>query len=201
MVDFDLRKGVRRWVWPGSERWFTSPYAGSSPSSTGADQARAGDADPGYAQRLRELAGDDTLDGVAVQSVLVAALRSLQRVQVSERAVAAAAISMGQQSMLAEMTATLAEVIAVLRTMLSEQGAAMLRLPTADASAPEAGEVSWWFALTESLQEIERAQTCLTSLAAGQPKGGAARQIGHVVIRLLRNHHHALFSEAEQWMA
>lgn len=205
MVDFDLRRGVRRWVWPGLQRSFAFV---EPPAESGAPAA----ADPytatldaavtqSYAQRLYALAEHEALDGVAIQSVLVAVLRALERVAERERGVAEAAISMGQRSKLAEMTATLSETIAALRTMLTEQGAAMLRLPApSDAPRTSADDASWWFTLTESIQEIERAQACLASLTAGQPKGGAARQLGNVAIRLLRNHHHALLREAEQWM-
>ncbi len=84
--------------------------------------------------------------------------------------------------------------------VLDAQGSHMLIL-SADEEAATEEDSSWWFALTESIQAIEDGTHRILSLAAGQPKGGAGRRLSTVVVRLLRNQHQQLLSEADAWIS
>ena len=151
-------------------------------------------------ERVRALARDPQAGSVVFQSVAVAAFRTLDRVLHHERQAAAAALSLAQQEKLEAMAGSLEAVMRALRETLSAQGAKALDLH-ATALPDEPEEHFWWFALTETIQVLEKAIAWTASMVHGQPKGGPARTLSSVVARLLRTHHHTLLAEAEDWMS
>lgn len=200
MVDFDrLHTGWRsRWRGLKPPRPLSSRDAAAS-FSLEPNQSPTDVPSPTYADRIRALAQQASLDNLAAQSVVVAALRTLEQSLQLERQVAEAAISMAQQTRLRQMTTELEEAVMVLRALVTDQGAALLNLPTPREAQPDEAD-SWWFALTEAMQDLGKGATRLASMAAGQPKGGSVRLLSSIVARLLRNHHNQLLREAEQWM-
>ena len=152
-----------------------------------------------YAEQLRVLAERKHIEGVAFQSVAVAALQVLGDALYRERQAASVAISMAQRNRLQEMIAALEAVGAAIRSMLNAQGRKMLNLST-DRDDSANIEKSWWFALTEAIETVEQGIDCVTSIVSRQPKGGAARTLSSIVTRILHRHQHALLSEADEWM-
>lgn len=163
-----------------------------------ADVAALLDDEHDYADQMRSLAERESLGGVAFQSVVVAVLQVLDQVRCAECQAASASISLGQREALDEMTAGLEATAEALRSMLSRQGEKMHSLSAACRIDDE--EPSWWFALTEAIQTIESGIDCVTSIVSAQPKGCASRMLTSIVTRQLRGHHHALLSEADEWM-
>ncbi len=152
-----------------------------------------------YAERVRSLV--TSLHGsVACQSVAVAVLQTLDRVLRMERQAASAAINLAQGEKLEQMIATSEETLEAIAAALNAQGNHMMNL-SAESSLDDDDENSWWFALTEAIESIENGTQRVLSLASGQPKGGAARQLSTIVVQLLRSKHHQLLSEAEAWIA
>jgi hypothetical protein len=84
--------------------------------------------------------------------------------------------------------------------VLNAQGSHMLSLASEEAAGPDEAN-SWWFALAEAIQTIEDGTTRILSLASGQPKGGPARRLSSIVVRLLRAQHHSLMAEADAWIS
>lgn len=156
------------------------------------------DEEHSYAERMRALAEREKTAGVAFQSVVVAVLQVIDRVRCAERQAAEASISLGQREALDEMTAGLDATSVALRGMLSQQGEKMHNLST--ACRIDDAEPSWWFALSEAIETVERAIECVTSIVSSQPKGCASRMLSSIVARQLRGHHHALLGEANEWM-
>ncbi len=153
-----------------------------------------------YAERVRSLAKHSQAEGMVFQSVAVSSLQALRRTLACERQVARAAISMAQGEKLQEMIGTLETTIAALGEILSLQGEKMLDLCAFPEMPPGEASRSWWFALTEAIEVLEKGSTWITGLVSGQPKGSAARTLGSIVVRLLHRHHNALLLEADQWM-
>ena len=152
-----------------------------------------------YAQRVRSLVS--SLHGsVACQSVAVAVLQTLDRVLRTERQAASAAISLAQGEKLERMIETSEETLMAIADALNAQGSHIMSL-SLDEDRPIDAETSWWFALTEAIESVENGTRRVLSLASGQPKGGAVRQLGTIVVQLLRNKHRQLLSEAEAWIA
>lgn len=152
-----------------------------------------------YALRVRSLVS--SLHGsVACQSVAVAVLQTLDRVLRTERQAASAAISLAQGEKLERMIETSEETLMAIADALNAQGSQMMSLSLDDDPQIDT-EKSWWFALTEAIESVENGTRRVLSLASGQPKGGAVRQLGTIVVQLLRNKHRQLLSEAEAWIA
>lgn len=152
-----------------------------------------------HAEEVRALIGN-LKNSVAFQSVAVAALQTLDSVMEAEKKAAAESISLAQGEKLRSMIQSAEETAEAISDALDAQGAHILNL-TPDSSAPEEGDKSWWFALTETIQCIEDGSERLLSLASGQPKGGPARRLCSVVVRLLRKQHHDLLVEADAWIS
>lgn len=152
-----------------------------------------------YAARVRNIVA--SLHGsVACQSVAVAVLQTLDRVVRMERQAASAAISLAQGEKLERMIATSEQTLGAIADALNAQGNHMMNL-SADSAIEVDDEKSWWFALTETIESVENGTQRVLSLASGQPKGGAVRQLSTIVVQLLRNKHRQLLSEAEAWIA
>ena len=152
-----------------------------------------------YADRVRSLVS--SLHGsVACQSVAVAVLQTLDRVLRMERQAASAAISLAQGEKLEQMIETSEETLMAIADALNAQGSHMMSL-SLDEDPQIDAETSWWFALTEAIESVENGTRRVLSLASSQPKGGAVRQLGTIVVQLLRNKHRQLLSEAEAWIA
>lgn len=155
--------------------------------------------DCAYADRVRTLVS--SLHGsVACQSVAVAVLHTLDRVLQTERQAASAAISLAQGEKLEQMIAMSEETLDAIADALNAQGTHMMNL-SVESPLDGDDENSWWFALTEAIESIENGTQRVLSLASGQPKGGAVRQLSTIVVQLLRNKHRQLLSEAEAWIA
>ncbi len=152
-----------------------------------------------YVERIRSLAAGEQPEGLAYQSVLVAALKVLARAQAVERQVLDAAISLAQREKLGGMIATLEEVSAALRESLNAGASRVVDLsPPEPANAPS--ERYWWFALTEATQALGDGAELILSLVASRPRGSASRTLGSIVARLLHRHQNELLAEADQWM-
>ena len=152
-----------------------------------------------YAEIIRKEA--PTLrDGVAFQSIAVASFQTLKKVLAHQRRAADAAISLAQGEKLTQMIDDSEATAEAIVGILNAQGSHILNLAPSEVKQ-SGGENSWWFALAEVLQTLEDGTTRIVSLASGQPKGGPARRLSSIVVRLLRTHHHALMSEAEEWIS
>lgn len=152
-----------------------------------------------YAEQVRRVIGGPNR-GVAFQSLAVASLQTLHTVLACEKQAAAAAISLAQGEKLSDMIETSETTAAAIADALDDKGLHMLNLTPGDGTGQH-GDTSWWFALTETIQAIEDGTNRILSLASGQPKGGPGRQLSSVVVRLLRNQHHRLLSEADAWIS
>jgi hypothetical protein len=170
--------------------------------STPVNDARCTDLDEvrscPYADRVRIVIGN-MKNGVAFQSLAVASLQTLQKVLACEKQAGKAAISLAQGQKLDRLIEEAEITAEAIVKALDSQGAHMLHLSNVEAA--DGGEKSWWFALTETIQAIEDGTERLLSLASGQPKGGPGRQLSSVVVRLLREQHHQLLSEADAWIS
>jgi hypothetical protein len=152
-----------------------------------------------HARRIRQLAGAGGAQSVVFQSVTVAAHQAIERVLAREREVASAAISLAQGEKLRDMIESLEAVLDALHQTLSAQGMTMLHMAPERAHAVS-GDRSWWFTLTEALQSLDDGIQRISAIVSGQPRGGPARTLSSVVVRLLRQHHRCLMDEAEQWI-
>jgi hypothetical protein len=141
-------------------------------------------------------------EGAAFQSVVVAAVKIIERALCYERAAARAALSLGQQEKLGTMVDTAEQAAAILRSTLNAQGGAkVMHLCTeGEPPAPTDGQ-PWWFALTDALEVLEEGTSRMTSLTTAQPDGSAARELSQVIAQLLREHHDALLLEADEWIS
>lgn len=151
-----------------------------------------------YADEVRHITGN-LENGVAFQSLAVASLQTLQKVLACEKQAVEASISLAQGEKLNGMIEASANTAEAIAEGLDSQGACMLNLAATDGG--QEGDNSWWFALTETIQAIEDGTKRILSLASGQPKGGPGRQLSSVVVRLLREQHHLLLSEADAWIS
>lgn len=163
------------------------------------EKTTAVDAQLPYPERVRALAKHAQADSIVFQSAAVGALQLLDRVLWHEQQVAEAAISLAQREKLQEMIRALEDTVEALRETLSAQGSQMLNL-CEPGEEENAGERSWWFALTEAIHVLEEGTEWIASVVSGQPKGGAARTLSSIIARLLHRHHNALLDEAEQWI-
>lgn len=153
-----------------------------------------------YAARIEALAQDVEAGRVVFQSVAVTALQLLERAMRRDRQAVEAALSLGQREKLQDMLETLETTAKALREALSEQGAQMLSL-CEEPKTGDSEERSWWFALTEAIEALEDGAQQMAPLAAGQPEGSAARELGELTEHLMRQHHADLLTEAEQWIS
>ena len=158
-------------------------------------------ADPSsaYVARVRALADVAGRDSTVFQSVVVAAVQTLQGVLDQQRHAVAASISLAQGDKMRGMVEITEAMTDALRATLSPQGVKMLQLCT-DKPARR-GDPSWWFALTETIEGIEQGIERMSALVYGQPKGAPARKLSSLVVRLLHNQHISLLAEAEQWIS
>lgn len=153
----------------------------------------------GLADEIRTLGGSLGTTSTSVQAVIVSAVQSLERVYVAERQAAAAAISLGQREMMNDMVGATAAMLEACHELLSAQGNQLLDLCAAHEIDAQQG--SWWFAISETLARLEDGVERLTSVVSAQPKGGAARRLSCLVIRLMRAHRNALLAEADHWIS
>lgn len=151
-----------------------------------------------YADRVRYIATHMQI-GVAYQSLAAAALETLHRVIAKEKLASRASISLAQGEKLEEMIRDSVSTADALTSSLGPQRSHLLRLDTGESQ--EGSDQSWWYALTETIETIEDGINRILSLSASQPHGGAARQLGAVIIRLLRSHHRQLMTEADAWIS
>ncbi len=152
------------------------------------------------ADRVRSLARLANADGVAYQSVAVAGVQVLERVLDREKAAASAALSLAQREKLFAMVSSLEQTLNALRMTLSSQGSKMLLACTKARIGPNSEEHSWWFALTEAIQALEEGIDAVSGIVSCQPKGGPARILSGILVRMLHRHHNELLSEAENWI-
>ncbi len=152
-----------------------------------------------YADAVRHVVGN-VENGVAFQSLAVAALQTLEKVLACEKKAANAAISLAHGEKLTEMIETTAATAEAIAEALDAQGTRMLDLSN-DAAGGSDEDRSWWFALTEAIESIEDGTTRILSLASGQPKDGPGRKLSSIVVRLLRRQHQQLLAEADAWIS
>ena len=150
-------------------------------------------------EQVRLLAARAEVERTAFQSVAVAALRALDRACHHERRAAETVISLAQRQKLQHLIDEVEAARAALGEMLSPHGASMRRRNT-PAPTDRPPESLWWFALCEALHALGEGVSAMQSLAAGQSPGSAARALSGIVGRLLEQHYHALFADAEHWL-
>lgn len=151
------------------------------------------------AHRLRELLESSQRDGVVFQSVLVACLKTIERVRSSEEHVSKASISLAQQEKLDHLLAEIVIIDQALREALTTQGQRMLDM--SEPSAHDGAESRWWYALAEAIEELEKGTERMASLVGNQPRGTEVRRVAGTIVRLLHKHHAQLVMEAEEWMS
>lgn len=153
-------------------------------------------------EALKALVNRVGQEGAAFQSVVVAAVKIIERALCYEREAARAALSLGQQEKLATMVDTAEQAAAILRSTLNAQGGPkVMHLCTeGETPAPTDGQ-PWWFALTDALEVLEEGTSRMASLTTAQPDGSTARELSQVTAQLLREHHDALLLEADEWIS
>ncbi len=140
------------------------------------------------------------------QSVAVTAVQILEQALRSERKVAEAALSLGQQEKLTSMVEMADQAVSALRDTLSEQGHKVMHLCAEQSASPsgrvlEASDQSWEPVLASALEMLEEGTDRMMSLTTGQPPGSPVRELSQLVAHLLRSHHDVLLMEAEEWSA
>lgn len=152
-----------------------------------------------YAERVKDLKQHEQAKSVIFQSVIVASIQVLQRALFHERQVATAAISLGQRDKLQQMTAAIEQTVDALQDALTPQGKQMLDLAP-EQQDEKNDEMNWWFVLSDAMQALEDGIDWIKSVVSSQPRGGAARLLSSVIVRLLYRHHQELQDEAEHWL-
>ena len=138
--------------------------------------------------------------GTAFQSIVIAAVRIVERSVCHEQCVAEAALSLGQQEKLSEMVDFMEEAAQLLRGQLSTQGGNLMHLCGERPSRPADPE-PWPEALFSAVKALEEGINQLVSLSNAQPKESTSRALSDCMAQLLRSHHNTLLLEAEEWMA
>ncbi len=138
--------------------------------------------------------------GTAFQSVVMVAVRIVERAVCHEQCVADAALSLGQQEKLSEMVDFMEEAAQLLRRQLSTQGGNLTHLCGERPARPVDSE-PWPEALFSAVQVLDEGISQLVSLSNAQPKGSTSRALSDCTAQLLRSHHNTLLLEAEEWMA
>lgn len=180
------------------ERLHDKPLLHSDAASSTA--APHGPADPADALETLERILAERNSGAAFQSVVMAAVRIVERAVCHEHCVAQAALSLGQQEKLTGMVATIEEAAVLLRDQLSMQGSSLTHLCGERPSRSTEAE-PWPDALFRAVQALDESVCQLTSLSNAQPKGSPSRALSDCAAQLLRSHHNTLLMEAEEWMA
>jgi len=170
--------------------------------STSAGPATAEEAPTEPTAALSTLRGilADHNTGAAFQSVVMAAVRIVERAVCHEQCVAEAALSLGQQEKLRQMVDLMEEAALLLRQQLSTQGASLTHL-CGERPARPADPEPWPDALFTAVQVLNESVSQLVSLSNAQPKGSPSRALSDCMAQLLRSHHNTLLLEAEEWMA
>jgi hypothetical protein len=151
-----------------------------------------------YVDELNVILQSPETTTLAFQALLASLTRALEHVLLRVQQAHAAALSLAQREMLAEMNEVLLAVIHRMRQALTDQGQYLLQL---DRSAVTLNyEHSWWFALAEALEAIETTLQRTLSLVQGQPRRSLTRRLGAVLLRLLRRYQRHLFWEAREWI-
>lgn len=138
--------------------------------------------------------------GAAFQSVVIAAVRIVERAVCHEQCVADAALSLGQQEKLSEMVNFMEKAAQLLRRQLSTQSDSLTHLCGERPARPVDPE-PWPEALFSAVQALDEGISQLVSLSNAQPKGSTSRALSDCMAQLLRSHHNTLLLEAEEWMA
>ena len=138
--------------------------------------------------------------GTSFQSVVMTAVKIVERALCVEQRVVQAALSLGQREKVTEMVKTTEAAAELLRSTLSARGPSLNQLcgerPTVDATE----RASWWYMLAEAVEVLDDSVEQLVSLSNAQAKDSLARALSDCVAQLLRRHHNTLLVEAEQWM-
>jgi hypothetical protein len=146
---------------------------------------------------------------VALQSTVAVARETILRVLTAERAAEAAALSLAQRELLADLRSELEEAEAALTRALTDRGRRVLgsaespktslsrRLGWRRSSPPP---MKWDEALSSALESMDAGVDLLTALASGQPQDTTARKIAQVTARLLSEHHSALEGVSARWL-
>ncbi len=173
-------------------------FAGNQDEDQGDEEAH------GHVEAIRALALEEEAGRVIFQSVAVTGLQLIKRVYAELCQARQAALSLGQREKLQSMEAEQMATLRALRRALSRLGTQMLDLgadrPDGSADGAEE-EVSWWFALTETIEALEEGAQQMEALADGQPEDGPARRLSRLLARLLRRQHADLLLEADQWIS
>ncbi|CAM3202230.1 hypothetical protein [Rhodothermus bifroesti] len=151
-----------------------------------------------YLDELDILLQSPETSTLAFQALLASLTRALEQVQLQLQQAHKAALSLAQRETLHEMNRVLQAVIQRMRQALTAPGQYLLQLN--DTAASLAHEPSWWFALAEALEVIETTLQRTLSLVQGQPHRSLSRQLGAVLLRLLRRYQHHLLWEAREWI-
>ncbi|MDX1420882.1 MAG: hypothetical protein R3181_13025, partial [Rubricoccaceae bacterium] len=125
----------------------------------------------------------------AVQAVLVALARVVQRAAAHVRAAEASALSLAQQQKVAGVADDLAATAESLHDALTDQGRCLLdarrsfrekvkeaseKVRAALAPTQEPAAASWWFALSEAVEALDDAAEQASDLAEAQPTDAPA---------------------------
>lgn len=150
----------------------------------------------------------------AFQSMLVAALHSVQRATLRVRVAEEAALSLAQSQKVADVVRDLEETESALRAGLDAQGECLLKekwtfrglMKQARAQVQASLQtpddrpgLSWWYAFTEALEALEEAAAGMMAFADAQPAGTPAGLLGRQVTERFLAHHDALIEESDRW--
>ncbi len=142
-------------------------------------------------------APDPALESIGFQSMLAASIEALNRVLRAEEYVAAAAISLAQQEKLQTLIHEIQQALALLMGALREPGKRLLDLTPSTVSSEHTS--SWWYALSEAIDQLEKDIKWLQSLTQSQEKDSSTWQLGMLIETMLQEHLTRLMEEAERW--
>ncbi len=172
----------------------------SSSSRIASSKRKDGNIDT-VAVDIRELASDRDRNSTVYRIANQSALRSVEKVIAAESNLKDAAISMGQQQKVGALLAELYDLATILASCSGDKAVAAIVPESRSVDELRPALPQWWFALSETVETVEREIDFLFSIAGGQPKRSPVRLHCGRVIRTLRKHYAVLLAEAEEWMS
>ncbi|MBT8400815.1 MAG: hypothetical protein KJO98_10080 [Rhodothermia bacterium] len=171
-----------------------------SPISAAADELRPGRQQ--VVEAISDLCTESSRNATSYKIAARTAGDSLVKVMEAETNLKDAAISLGQEEILADLISELTYVLEACREC---EGASIESDPGKRQAAGKASGhralPQWWFALSEMLQITDREIGLLKAIGHGQPRNSPARQMCNIVVRVLRRHYQRMLLEAEEWMS
>ncbi len=155
------------------------------------------------AEAISALCTDSSRIATSYRIAARTASDSLKKVVETERGLQDAAISLGQEELLAVLIEELDTVLAACRKCedVSVESKAGSRVSDVATTSGQRALPQWWFALSEMLQTTDREIELLKTIGRGQPRNSPARQMCNIVVRVLRRHYQRMLQEAEEWMS